>query len=263
MRFRLSRAIIMLIVIFTFYSSEAFARQNSDSQEKEKQIAFLDTMVTENNAISLKNNPVTHAIAYLRFQYNCAISVEQIEYTKEDCIVGNLWVVKNRSQVDRTFSGLTVREILDELVQIDPGYHWKIYDGKYVVFEPRTKKYGGKEKSVLDTIVSVSADNVPMSTLLSPYSGHLFGRELLYSIGLSRFKTSIGKARPRSHKIPISVHLENVPLRDAFNAIAAAAEHVTGDRFRWFINGHKYSGKDKYGKMLTVRNVTFNTAQRR
>lgn len=262
MRFRLSRAIIMLIVIFTFYSSEAFARQNSDSQEKEKQIAFLDTMVTENNAISLKNNPVTHAIAYLRFQYNCAISVEQIEYTKEDCIVGNLWVVKNRSQVDRTFSGLTVREILDELVQIDPGYHWKIYDGKYVVFEPRTKKYGGKEKSVLDTIVSVSADNVPMSTLLSAYAGHPFGQELFYGIGLSRFKTYIGKARSSSHEIPISIHLENVPLRDAFNAIATAAEQVTGDRFCWFVGGYKLEGKDKYGKTVTVRTFNFNRIQK-
>lgn len=262
MRFRLSRAIIMLIVIFTFYSSEAFAQQNSGSQEKEEQIAFLDTMVTENNAISLKKNPVTHAIAYLRFQYDCAISVEQIEYTKEDCIVGRLWVVKNRSQVDRTFSGLTVRQLLDELVQIDPGYHWKIYDGKYVVFEPRAKRYGGKEKSILDTIVSVSADNVPMSTLLSAYDGHPFGRELLYNIGLSRSMIGVGGKRPEFHNIPISIHLKNVPLRDAFNAIATAAEHVTGDRFRWFINGFKHSGKDKYGKMLTVRNFTFNRVRK-
>ena len=262
MEFRLSRAIIILTVIFTLYSWETFAQQNSGSQEKEKQIAFLDTMVTEDNAISLKNNPVTHATAYLRFQYKCVISVEQIEYTEEDCIKGRLWVVTNRPQVDRTFSNLTVREILDELVRIDPGYHWKIYDGKYVVFEPRTKRYGGKEKSILDTIVSVSADNVPMSTLLSAYGGHPFGRELLYSIGLSRFMIGVGGKRPEFHKIPISVHLENVPLRDAFNAIAAAAGQVTGDRFRWFVNGYKHSRKDKYGKMLTVRNFTFNRVRK-
>lgn len=156
---------------------------------------------------------------------------------------------------DRSFSNLSVRQILNELVRIDPGYQWKIYNGGHVVFEPCTEKNGGKEKSVLDKIVSILADNVPLDTLLSQYD-HPFGRELGYTHGLCSYQLVWGK-NPEFNNILISVHLENITLRDALNAIVTEAEKATGDRFRWVIKGFKRDGIDIYGNTITGRGFTF------
>ena len=263
MKFRLSRTIIMLIVILAFHSSEAFTQQSSSGQAESKEIAFLDIMVTESKPVILENKHVTSALLRLRHAYGCVISTEKIRHTRNERIraAGNRWITKNRPLASRSFSNLTVRQILDELVRIDPGYHWKIYDGKYVVFEPRTEKYGGKEKSILDTIVSVSADDVSMYTLLSPYGGHPFGRELFYQHGLGFFQAFIGKV-PKFDKILISVHLEDVTLRDAFNAIATAAKQATGDGVYWHIKGLEWNGTDKYRNVVTTRGFTFHFLRR-
>ncbi len=208
-----------------------FAQQNSSGQEKTKDIAFLDMMITESRPLSVENLSASDVTEMLRLDYGCVINAEGIEYPRSDRIrVGGGFVDKKRPLVNRAFFNLTVRQILDELVRIDPGYHWKVYDGKYVVFEPRTEKYGGKEKSILDAVVSVSADNVPLISLLA--GRHPFARELANRHRLSWLRIIMGRD-PQFHKIPISIHMENVTLRDAFNAIVTAAEQVTGEK-RYF-----------------------------
>ena len=233
-----------------------FAQQQSGSETRAAQIAFLDLMITEDNPIHLKNENAAEAISKLRWRYGCPISIERIEYTQQDCIPqGNNWIVKNRPRVSRSFSNVTVRELLTELTRLDPGYQWNVYDEKFVSFEPRTKKLGGTEKSVLDTLVSVEATNVPLSVLLSP--AHPFGRELFYQHGLG-FAVIVLGVDPEFHKIRISVQLRNVTLREAFNQIAAEAESVTGDLFCWSITGRKIEGRDQNGKLVTTRDFYFN-----
>ena len=242
-----------------------FAQQQSGSEAKADQIAFLDLMITEDKPIHLKNEYVTVAIAKLRWRYDCPISIEVIEYTKQDSMrQGNKWIVKNRPLVSRSFSNVTVREFLAELARMDAGYQWKVTDDKFVSFEPRTKKLGGTKKSVLDTPVSVDATNVPLNVLLS--RAHPFGRELFYQHGLVFSMLVIGKD-PEFHKIRISVKLRNVTLREAFNQIAAEAESVTGDLFCWSIAGRKIEGRGPNRKiegrgpnrkMVTTRNFAFH-----
>ena len=187
-----------------------FAQQQSGSETRTAQIAFLDLMITEDNPIHLKNENAAEAISKLRWRYGCPISIERIEYTQQDCIPqGNNWIVKNRPRVSRSFSNVTVRELLMELARIDPGYQWNVYDEKFVSFEPRTKKLGGTEKSVLDTRVSVEATNVPLNVLLSP--AHPFGRELFYQHGLG-FSVIVLGINPEFHKIRISVQIEKCLL---------------------------------------------------
>ena len=242
-------------------SGKVFAQQQSGSEDRADQIAFLDLMITEDKPIHLKNQDVIAAISKLRRRYGCPISIEIIEYTLQDCIPqGNNWIVKNRPRVSRSFSNVTVREVLTELARMDAGYQWKVTDEKFVSFEPRTKKLGGTEKGVLDTPVSVEATNVPLNVLLS--RAHPFGRELFYQHGLGFSMLVIGKD-PEFHKIRISVKLRNVTLREAFNQIAAEAESVTGDLFCWSIAGRKIDGPDSNGKMVTIRDFTFHRFRKR
>ncbi len=242
-----------------------FAQQQSGSEARAAPIAFLDLMITEDKPINLKNENVTEAISKLRWRYGCPISIEIIEYTLQDCMPqGNNWIIKNRPRVSRSFSNVTVREVLTELTRIDPGYQWNVYEKKFVSFEPRTKKLGGTEKSVLDTRVSVNATNVPLNVLLS--RAHPFGRELFYEHGLG-FSVIVLGINPEFHKIRISVRLRNVSLREAFNQIATEAESVTGDLFCWSIAGRKIDGqgpnskievRGPNGKMVSIRHFFFN-----
>ena len=146
-KFRCIGLLVLLIgsVILLCYAREVLCddrvipvQQDSGSQETHERIAFLDRMVSEENPIILDNRHVTDAVAFLRFQYRCPISVEIIEFEQKDrtLLEGRRWISKNRPLVNRSFSNLTVRQLLDELARIDPGYHWKVYDGRYVVFGP-------------------------------------------------------------------------------------------------------------------------------
>ena len=255
-QFKLFALLVGSFMLIMGYSGKVFVQQESGSEDRADQIAFLDLMITEDKPIHLKNQDVIEAISKLRGRYGCPISIEIIEYTLQDCIPqGNKWVIKNRPRVRRSFSNMTVRKLLTELTRIDPGYQWNIYEEKFVSFEPRTKKLGGTEKSVLDALVSVDATNVPLSVLLS--HAHPFGRELSYQHGLG-FSVIVLGVDPEFHKIRISVQLRNVSLREAFNQIAAEAESVTGDLFCWSINGRKIEGRDQNGKMVTIRHFTFN-----
>jgi hypothetical protein len=255
-QFKLFALLVGSFMLIMGYSGKVFPQQESGSEDRADPIAFLDLMITEDNPIHLKNENAAEAISKLRWQYGCPISIERIEYTQQDCIPqGNNWIVKNRPRVSRSFSNVTVREVLTELARLDPGYQWNVYEKKFVSFEPRTKKLGGTEKSVLDTLVSVDATNVPLSVLLSP--AHPFGRELSYQYGLALLGIIKG-INPEFHKIRISVQLKNVSLREAFNQIAAEAESVTGDLFCWSINGRKIEGRDQNGKLVTARNFTFS-----
>ena len=255
-QFKLFALLVGSFMLIMGYSGKVFPQQESGSEDRADPIAFLDLMITEDNPIHLKSQDVIEAISKLRGRYGCPISIEIIEYTLQDCIPqGNNWIVKNRPRVSRSFSNVTVREVLTELARLDPGYQWNVYEKKFVSFEPRTKKLGGTEKSVLDTLVSVGATNVPLSVLLSP--AHPFGRELSYQYGLALLGIIKG-INPEFHKIRISVQLRNVSLREAFNQIAAEAESVTGDLFCWSINGRKIEGRDQNGKLVTARNFTFS-----
>ena len=57
--------------------------------------------------------------------------------------------------------------------------------------------------------------------------------------------------------------VEDVTLRDAFNAIVTEAEEVTGDRFPWFVKGQRHNGLDKYGKTVSVRPFHFSSLTER
>jgi hypothetical protein len=257
MKSRQACSFLLIMAVLTLYNCGVHAQQGGKSGENAQKIAFLDAMVTRDKPVNLDGNSIEDAIAKLRLNYGCIISVEMIEYTKEDTTSrGNICCLDRRRPVsDRSFSNLTVRQVLDELVEIDPGYQWKVYDGKYVVLEPRTAKNGGREKSILDTIVSLSTDNVSLNSLLGPYE-HPFGQELFYSHRLCFYTISMGR-NPGLGGIRISLHLENVTLRDAFNAIVAEAEKATGDRFRWLIKGLRHDSIDLDGNIVTTRDFTF------
>ena len=96
MKLQQVKLFVLLISSFMLisYARIIFA-QDSGSQETGEQIAFLDLTVTDAKPIILKNQHVTDAVAYLRFQYGCPVSIEVIEFTQQDCIPiqqGSLWI---------------------------------------------------------------------------------------------------------------------------------------------------------------------------
>lgn len=130
MKFRQACSFLLIMAVLILYNCGIHAQQVGKSGENAQKLAFLDAMVTRDKPVNLDGNSIEDAIAKLRFNYGCIISVEMIEYTKEDTTSrGNICCLDRRRPVsDRSFSNLTVRQVLDELVGIDPGYQWKIYN---------------------------------------------------------------------------------------------------------------------------------------
>ena len=155
--------------------------------------------------------------------------------------------VVDRPKHSISFSNITYRQLLDEIIMLDQTLQWNISPNGVINVFPR----GGENSepysnSILNDIIpELDVENVKLAYLLS--NAHPFGRMLTGTYGLSFGHLVLGQDRTGTKEV--SVSLRKATIRECLNAIVKSA----GDAFYWHVESLRRRDEWIHGKEIDYR----------